>query len=56
MNCEECPFKGSKQVPGGGFSTTPDGKITKVEYDRNYDVVVVAMAPAREELDRKSVV
>jgi DNA polymerase-1 len=52
MNCEECPFKDSKKVPGGGFTTTPEGQVVTVVEDRNYDICAVAMAPAREELEQ----
>lgn len=51
MNCEECPFNGGVKVPGEGC-TTVDTKIIAVKEDRQYDVAVVAMAPAREEIEQ----
>jgi len=51
MGCEECPFNGSKKVPGGGFTTIED-KIVEVKEERDYDIVIVAMAPAREEIEQ----
>ena len=49
MNCIECPFNGQKRIPGEG-RTTIDGKVVSVTEDRQYDVCIVAMAPAEEEL------
>lgn len=51
-NCGECPFKEGVRVPGGGFHTTEEGQVVTVKEDRQYDVVVVAMAPAREEIEK----
>lgn len=51
MNCKDCPFKGSTQVHGEGC-TTVDDKIIAVQEDRQYDVVAVGMAPAREEVQQ----
>jgi len=49
MNCKECPFDGQQKVFGEGCTTVGE-KIIAVKEDRQYDVVVVAMAPAEEEL------
>ena len=48
MNCSECPFDGGVKVPGEGC-TTIDEKVIAVKEERQYDVAVVAMAPAEEE-------
>ena len=47
--CSECPFNGHPKVYGEGC-TTVDDKVIAVKEDRQYDVVVVGMAPAEEEL------
>lgn len=51
MNCEECPFKGGTKVPGEGCTTIED-KVIAVKEGRQYDIAVVAMAPAREEVEQ----
>ena len=51
MNCEECPFNAGPKVLGGGF-TTIDDKVVKVEEEKDFDIVGVAMAPAREETEQ----
>lgn len=48
MKCSECPFNGPK-VPGEG-TTTVGEKLIAVKEDRKYDIVVVGMAPAEEEV------
>lgn len=49
MNCKECPFNKGVKVHGEGCTTIGE-KVIAVKEDRQYDVVVVAMAPAREEV------
>lgn len=51
MNCEECPFRKGPKVPGEGCTTIGE-QVIAVEEDRQYDVVVVGMAPAREEIEQ----
>lgn len=49
MRCEDCPFNGQKKVYGEG-RTTINKQVVAVQEERQYDVVIVAMAPAEEEL------
>ena len=49
MNCKECPLNGGVKVFGEGC-TTVDDKIIAVKEERQYDIVAVGMAPAREEV------
>ena len=51
MNCEECPFRGGVKVPGEGCTTIGD-QVIAIKEDRQYDVAIVGMAPAREEVEQ----
>lgn len=51
MNCRECPLKDGVKVPGEGC-TTIDDKLVVVPEEREYDVIIVGMAPAREEVQQ----
>lgn len=51
MNCIDCPFKEGTKVYGEGCVTVDD-KVIAVKDDRQYDTVIVGMAPAREEVDQ----
>ena len=48
MNCKECPFAGPDPIYGEG-TITEGSKLIAVKEDRQWDVVVVGMAPAVEE-------
>lgn len=51
-NCKECPFGNEPQVYGLG-SRTEGTKLLAIRDDRPFDLVVVAMAPAEEEMRQK---
>jgi len=51
MNCKDCPFKEGTRVHGEGCITKGE-KVLAVKEERNYDVVAVGMAPAREEVEQ----
>ncbi len=54
-NCSECPFGDIPQVPGLGTAPHPENpsKLLAIRDDREFDLVIVAMAPATEELHQK---
>jgi DNA polymerase-1 len=49
--CKSCPFNTQQKVYGEG-TITEGSKLLAVKGDRYWDVVVVGMAPAREELEQ----
>jgi len=51
MNCKECPFNQGPKVFGEGCITVED-KVIAIKEDRQFDVAVVGMAPAREEIEQ----
>lgn len=51
--CSECPFGPEPQVPGIGTRTEGTKLLAVRDEDAQFDLVVVAMAPAAEELLRK---